>query len=253
MTGDAKREAARRRIAEQRAAEAAARATAGRRQRTLLGSVVAAVVVVVVVGVVIAVQTGRSSTAADAPVPAGTVADGTAIPVGEADAPVTVDVYEDFQCPFCAQLEAATGRTLEQLAADGDALVRYRPVAFLDHASADEYSTRALNAAGVVLDAAGVDAFVEFHGLLFGDQPAEGGPGLSDDQLVEYAARAGATGAAVEEGIRDLRFADWTERVTEAWSQAGITSTPTVLVDGTALEPAQLTADGLAAAVAAAG
>ncbi|WP_369130174.1 DsbA family protein [Modestobacter roseus] len=253
MSGENKRDAARRRIAEKRAAEAAARAAAERRRRTVIGGVVAAAVLVVALVVVVVVQTQRTSTAADAGAPAGTVADSTAFPVGDAGAPVTVTVYEDFQCPVCRSFEEANGDTLDQLVADGEIVLQYRPVAILDRFSTTDYSTRALNAAAVVADEAGIDAFEQFHDLLFADQPAENGPGLSDDQLIDYAAQAGATGEAVEQGITELRFEDWTAQVTEAFSQAGMTGTPTVLVDGEPLDNGtQLTPQGITAAVEAA-
>ncbi|MGY1640140.1 thioredoxin domain-containing protein [Geodermatophilus sp. SYSU D00703] len=215
MSAEDRREAARRPIAEERAAEARARAHAGRRRRTVVGGVVAAVVLVVAVVVVVVVQTARTSTPADA-VPAGTVDAGVGIPVGESDAPVTVDVYEDFQCPICASFEATSGATLDRLVEDGAIRLVYHPIAFLDRASTTDYSTRALNAAGVVLDRAGVEAFVRFHDLLFAQQPPEGGAGLSDDRLVDLAAQAGASDAAVGDGIRNRAFGDWTAQVIAA-------------------------------------
>ena len=106
------------------------------------------------------------------------------IVVGSADAPVTVDLYEDFQCPNCKAFEAESGSTLAQLVADGTVQAHYHGMAFLDTSANDQYSTRALNAAAVVLATAGPDAFQTFHDLLFANQPAEGGSGLTDDQLV---------------------------------------------------------------------
>jgi protein-disulfide isomerase len=249
VSAENRREVARRRIAEKRAAEALARAHAQRRRRAVVGAVVAAVVLVVAVGVVIAVQTARTSTSADAAVPAHTVDGGTGIAVGQADAPVTVAVYEDFQCPVCASFEAANGATLDQLVQDGTVRLVYHPIAFLDRASTTDYSTRALNAAGVVLDRAGVEPFARFHDLLFAAQPPEGGAGLSDDRLVDLAAQAGASGEAVGQGIRDRVFGDWVRQVTDAASRAGVNATPTVLVDGTPMDNAQLTPEGITAAV----
>ncbi len=244
--------AARQRIEARRAAEAAALAQAQRRRRTVIGGIAAAVAVLVALVVVVVVQTQRTATSADARVPADTVADGTAVRVGQADAPVTVTVYEDFLCPACKSFEDTSGDTLAALVADGTAAVEYRPVAILDHYSTDDYSTRALNAAGVVADAAGPEAFLAFHNLLFAAQPAEGGAGLSDDDLIALAGRAGATGEEVESGIRDRVYEDWTERVTDAASQAGLTGTPTILVDGEQLDLRQATPQGLEAAVRAA-
>ena len=249
MPADTTRRTNRERLAARRAAEAAARARAERRRRSVIGGVAAAAVVVVALVVVIVIQTARTSTSADAAAPANTV-DGTVIAVGSADAPVTVDVYEDFQCPNCKAFEDESGATLDQLVADGTVQARYHGMAFLDTNANDQYSTRALNAAAVVLATAGPDAFQTFHDLLFANQPAEGGSGLSDEQLVEFAGQAGATGSTVELGIRDLTYGDWVKTATDQASKDGVTGTPTVFVDGAKL--ADLSAAGLTAAVTAA-
>jgi protein-disulfide isomerase len=243
---------ARQRLEARRAAEAAALAQAQRRRRTLIGGVAPAVAVLVALVVVIVVQSQRTATAADAGTPANTVADATAVRIGQPDAPVAVTVYKDFLCPACKSFEDVSSPTLATLVADGTAAVEYRPVAILDRYSTDAYSTRALNAAGVGADAAGPEAFLAFHDLLFADQPAEGGVGLSDDELIALAERAGATGEKVESGIRSLVCEDWTRQVTDAASQAGLTGTPTVLIDGERLDLRQATPQGLEDAVRAA-
>jgi protein-disulfide isomerase len=242
------RAAARRRIAEKRAAEEAARAAAARRRRTIVVAVTAAVLVAVAIVVVIVIQSNRTATSTDAAVPGNTVDGGNVIVVGSTDAPVTVDLYEDFQCPNCKIFEDQTGETLAQLVADGTVQAHYHGMAFLDTSANDDYSTRALNAAAAVVDTAGPDAFEKFHDLLFANQPPETGSGLTDDQLVEYATQAGAEGA--EQDIRDLTYGDWVKTVTDQASKDGVTGTPTVFVDGTKLD--DLSPDGLTAAVDAA-
>ena len=246
----AKRAEARRRIEEKRAAEAAARARATRRRRTVLGGVVAAVALVVALIAVFAVQSSRTSTAADAAVPAHTIDHGMVIPVGSATAPVTIDLYEDLQCPVCKAFEAQSGRTMAQLVAAGTVQLHYHPMAFLDSSANQDYATRALNAAAAVLDAQGPDAFQKFHDVLYAHQPPETGPGLTDDQLIGYAAQAGGTGTTVADQIRDLSYGDWVEQVTDQASKDGVNQTPTVFVDGKQLST--LTPAGITAAVTAA-
>jgi protein-disulfide isomerase len=250
MSGESKREAARQRIAARRAAEAAERAVAERRRRTVIGGVVAAVVLVVVLVAVVVVQTHRTSASADAAAPAGTTGNGYVFAVGSADAPVTVDLYEDFQCPNCKALEDSTGSTIHDLVSAGTVQVHYHGMAFLDTDENGQYSTRALNAAAVVANAGGTDAYATFHDLLFANQPDEGGSGLTDDQLIAYALQAGASGATVESGITDLVYGDWVAQATDQASKDGVTGTPTVFVDGQKLT--DLTPDGLTAAVTAA-
>lgn len=245
------RQAARERIAARRAAELEAERLRRRTRTRLVAGIGVAVVVVVAVLVAVLVQSARTDTG-DAVAPANTAAgtEGTGFARGPADAPVVVDVYEDYLCPACRTFEQSAGATLDQLVADGEVLVRYRPVAILDRLSADGYSTRAANAAAVVADAAGADAFSAFSELLFDRQPAEGGPGLSDDELVALAAQVGATGPDVEGGIRDLRFGSWVADATDRASRDGLPGTPWILVDGNPIETPS--AEALAAAVRAA-
>jgi protein-disulfide isomerase len=246
---DARRQTNRERLAARRAAEAAARARAERRRRNLIGGVVAGVAVLVVLVVVIVVQMNRTATSPTAAAPKNV--DGTAIVVGSATAPVTVDLYEDFQCPNCKAFEAETGSTLAQLVAAGTVQAHYHGMAFLDTSANGKYSTRALNAAAAVVSAAGPDAFQKFHDLLFAHQPPETGNGLPDSQLVQYANQAGATGQAVQRAIADLTYGDWVKNATDQASEDGVTGTPTVFVNGQKL--ADLSAAGLTAAVSAAG
>jgi protein-disulfide isomerase len=246
---NAKRRAARARIEEKRAAEAAARARAQRRQRTLIGAIVAAVVVVAAVVLTIIAQNSRTAVAADAAKPANTVDNGQVIVVGQSSAPVTIDLYEDFQCPVCQNFEKTTGSTLASLVSAGTVQLHYHGMAFLDTSANDKYSTRALNAAAAVVNAAGPDAFQKFHDLLYANQPPEGGSGLTDAKLIAYAQQAGASGTSVESAIHDLTYGDWVKQVTDQASKDGVTGTPTVKVDGKTLETSQLTPDGVSAAV----
>ncbi|MCU1614029.1 MAG: oxidoreductase [Frankiales bacterium] len=244
-----KRAAARRRIEDKRAAEEVARSRAARRRRNLLGGVAAAVVLVLAVVTVFLVQSSRTATTANAPVPANTT--NGMIVVGNAGAPVTMDLYEDFQCPNCKAFEAQSGSTMAQLVAAGTVQLHYHGMAFLDTQANGGYSTRALNAAAVVVATAGPDAFQKFHDLLYANQPPEGGSGLTDSQLIAYAVQAGANRTAVSNPISDLRYGDWVKKVTSQASQAGVTGTPTVLVAGKALT--DLSPAGVTAAVQAAG
>jgi protein-disulfide isomerase len=245
-----KRAAARRRIEEKRAAEAAARAREARRRRTLIGGIGAAVVVIIALVVVFAVQSHRTSTSASAPVPAHTIGKGLVIPVGQANAPVAVNLYEDLQCPNCKAFEVASGSTLDQLAAQGKVVLHYHPMAFLDSSANQNFSTRALNAAAVVTDAAGDSAFKKFHDLIYAHQTPETGPGMTDAQLISFANQAGATGPQVASAIKDLKYADWVKKVTDQASKDGVTGTPTVIIGGK--EVANLSPAGITAAVKAA-
>lgn len=251
----AKRDAARQRIAEKRAAEAAARAREVRRRRTILGGVAAGVVLVIALVVVFAVQSNRTSTSATAAVPAHTIGNGLVIPVGSTTStsgasPVVVNLYEDLQCPNCKAFEAQSGGTLAGLVAQGKAVLHYHEMAFLDSSANQNFSTRALNAAAAVTNAAGDQAFQKFHDLVYAHQTPETGPAMTDAQLIAYAKQAGASGPAVADAIKNLTYADWTKKVTDQASKDGVTQTPTVIIGGKPLT--DLSPSGVQAAVASA-
>ena len=209
-----------------------------RRRRTLvIGGAIAAVLTLILLAGY-AVQSARDTTGEAGAVPSGTVGDGGyAVPYGQESAPVTVTVYEDFMCPFCGDFEEASASVLQRYVEFGDVQVHYRVLSFLDGASdGSDYSTRAMNALGVVLDTAGPDVAKRFHDLLFENQPEEGTSGPSDDELIAYAVEAGASEDAVSGPIRDRRFEQWVVNATDASSQEGVSSTPTVMVDGEVIE-----------------
>lgn len=241
------RREARRRRAEQALRE---RQAAERRRRLLsIGGVVVAVVVLIgaltwwqasrdTTGQVadnvpsVATATGSDSTPASV--------DGYGILVGQEDAPTTVTVYEDLQCPACANLEAQLGKQLAAAVDAGDVRLDYRLISFLDDYSTNDYSSRALNAALVVLDTAGVEAFRAFHDDLYANQPEEGGPGFEDDELIQRAVAAGAQEADIRQPIEDKIYAQWIENATDQMSRDGYNSTPTILIDGKDADPQAL-------------
>ena len=207
-----------------------------RRKRTVVVTLAVAAVLTLLLAIGYAVQSGRDTTGEAGAVPSGVV-DEYAVPRGQENAPVTVTIYEDFMCPFCGDFESASGDVLSEYVDAGDVQVHYRVVSFLDRFSdGSEYSTRAMNALGVVLDTAGPDVAADFHDRLFESQPAEGTSGLSDDELIDLAVQAGADKDAVSDPIRSVRFEQWVKNATDATSQEDVNSTPTVLVNGEKVE-----------------
>lgn len=203
---------------------------AERRRSVLLQGGVGLALVAVVVLATVAILSSGDEAPAPGVAPEAVNNDG-AIVVGNADAPVTVQVVEDFQCPACRAFEAAAGDLLEQYAASDDVRVEYRGIAFLDRASTTEYSSRALNASACVMSE-GTEVWKEFHDQLFLQQPPEGTDGLTDQTLIDIAVQAGAEEAAVEDCITGGEFRPWVQQTTQAALEDEVSSTPTVFVDG---------------------
>ncbi|MEH1013463.1 thioredoxin domain-containing protein [Micromonospora sp. CPCC 206060] len=215
-----------------------------RRKRTLWTSV-AAVAVLVIAGLIgWSIYSAQRSD--DYTAPTGSNDAGTGVVAGSG--PVTVDIYEDFLCPACQQFEQASGATIDQLISEGKVKVVYHPVAYLNRFSSTQYSTRSSAASGCAAEGG---KYREYAKALFAKQPPEGGAGLSDDELVNIAAGVGLDRDGFASCLREGTFKPWTEHVTEEASKAGITGTPTILVNGQQL--ADRSPEGLRAAVEAAG
>lgn len=153
---------------------------------------------------------------------------------------VNITVYYDYLCPYCGEFETANGTYIQQLVQNG-ATLEMHPIAILTTGSAGtRYSERAANAFACVANYE-PDVALAFNALLFANQPAEGSTGLSDSQLKDYVAQAGATDTdAINTCIDKQTFRSWVQAATSR-AQAGpipnsslskLSGTPTVLVNG---------------------
>ncbi|MFF9118583.1 DsbA family protein [Streptomyces massasporeus] len=160
-------------------------------------------------------------------VPAGASPSGDGIVVGTGQ--VQVDAFIDFLCPFCKQFEERSGPLLDELVADEVISLVYHPMGFLDGLSTTRYSSRASAASGCASDGG---HFMEYLYALFANQPPEGGPGLSDDELVQLGRAVGLADSSFAAGVRQGVYLDWSSYVTATAVQRGVGGTPTVAVRG---------------------
>ena len=211
---------------------------AERRRNVLIRGGLVAVVAVAVLAATIGVLAARDDdggTAASAAKPSSITAAGGVLR-GSASAKVTVQVFEDFLCPFCRTFEQESGSQLTEWAESDDVAVEYVPVNLLDDRSSDDYSSRAANAAACVY-VDDPEAWKPFHDALYDRQPEEGGPGLPDSTLASIAKEAGA--GDVSSCIANQSHVSWISQATE---DSGIPGTPTVKVNGQPLEDTNLEA-----------
>jgi protein-disulfide isomerase len=162
--------------------------------------------------------------------PAGASAEGDGIVLGTGS--VTVDIYVDFQCPFCRRFESVAGPTLDSLLESGTGRLVYHPLGFLDRISPTHYSSRAAAASACAADGG---MFKEYKDVLFANQPAEGGPGLSDEQLTELGLGLGLDASFVN-CVAVGAHLDWVPYVSVRAIERGVEGTPSVFVAGAPVE-----------------
>ncbi|MGV1004656.1 MAG: DsbA family protein [Candidatus Nanopelagicales bacterium] len=231
------------------AAKAEAEAAERRRERKIRVVGVAAVLAVVAGLLVAGILAGRgdetptvvaASPDPAAASPAGVQASTFGYPVGSgwkaknATKLPKLEVWEDFQCPGCGQLEAAAGSNLVNLADEGKVRLLLRPTFFLDNnlPQSNRSSQRATAAWGCAIDAGkGVD----YHSALFAAQPATEGEGFTDQKLLDLGQSVGLAGVELETFSNCVgadTYAAWAANSTQEFVAAGLNSTPTVLING---------------------
>ena len=148
---------------------------------------------------------------------------GNAPSKGDPKAPVTIVMFIDFQCPFSARAQPAL--MAELLAAypkDIRLVVKNLPLPFHEHAKL---------AAEAALAAHEQGKFWAMHDRLFANQKA-----LDPPALEEHARAIGLDVPRFRKALEDKRFLAAVEEDMRVAKEAGITGTPTFLINGKMLE-----------------
>jgi protein-disulfide isomerase len=145
---------------------------------------------------------------------------------GKADAPVTLVEYSDFQCPFCLRVMP----TLKQLRAKYGDKIR---IVWKDF-PLTQIHPQAFVAAQAGNCAREQGKFWELHDKMFGNQSA-----LQPDALKKYAADAGLDAAKFNQCLDSSKYEARVQEALSAGGKVGISSTPTVFVNGRMISGAQ--------------
>ncbi|MGW1738729.1 DsbA family protein [Nocardia sp. NPDC001965] len=225
-----------------------------RTRRILVQTAVAAVLVglIAAIGINVALKKAERDDPGPTPViaaqpgaaPGGVTASITeagAIRIGAPSATRTVRIVADLQCPACRRFEANYGQLLTDAVDAGTVAAEYDIIAFLDHASSTEYSSRAANASfcAAESDPSGYRSWLQ---TMFEHQPTEGGDGLPDSAIVEIARGAGYTAPEFARCVTDRTYRQFVRAHTSEILDSGIRSTPSIFLDGNPIDPGQLSA-----------
>jgi protein-disulfide isomerase len=239
------------------AARAAAEAEQKRRDRRvrLIGGAAILVAVALIIGLGVwgskqnSTASGSAGVVADAKVPSGvnanTDANAWGVPYNNVSGKPTLAIWEDFQCPSCAQFEKSFGAAVTKLADDGKVNLVWRTTTFLDAKLAatspnPNSSLKAAMAWGCAIDAGKKK---EYHSTVFANQPATEGDGFTDAQITEFAKTAGITGDALttfNSCVTATTYKQWVNNSAAAFKDSGVPGTPTAYLNGTEVPSATL-------------
>jgi protein-disulfide isomerase len=216
----------------------------------VLVTIAAVVIGVVVLGAAFLLTSQKGgSTALGSPIapqgsmvtPTGITANGRTL--GNADAKVTIDIYEDFQCTNCWTFtHTIEPQVLANYVATGKAKLVWHDFLVID---ANLGGTESLDAANAALCANDQGKFWQYHDWLFANQYAEGSGAFTKDRLKAIAAAMGSLDTAKFNSCVDAGTHN--TEVSSSKPPSGITGTPGIVVNGTALSSYGY--DSIAAAV----
>ena len=188
------------------------------------------------IGTLIVVQGGRSAKVDAAGLIAPTTASAVALvegrSVGRADAPVTLDVWSDFQCPACGQYASIVEPALiRDLVTPGTLRIVHHDAAFQGAKSKASYDESVEAGAGARC-AAEQGGYWPFHDWVFANQSGENKGAFADARLRAIAAAAGLD-VAVWDACRATGEKQAAVRAeTTKGASSGIDATPTMYING---------------------
>jgi protein-disulfide isomerase len=149
---------------------------------------------------------------------------------GDPDAPLVIQIFSDFQCPFCKRAVPTIERVLEEYEGQVQVVFRHYPLPFHQHAMP------AARASIEVYEQQGDEAFWKYHDLLF-----ENSKSLSRSTLERLANRVDGIdmdefGQALDQDEHRARVKKDQQAVKDAGMRIG---TPSFLIDGHLLQGAQ--------------
>lgn len=179
---------------------------------------IGAIVLIAVVAVVAVILLNNNSGFAGVPFPNG-------MTMGKTDAPVLIEEYSDFQCPYCERFyREQEPKIIADYVETGKARLQYVPYSFIGPES--------VSAAEAAYCAADQNKFWEFHYQLFNNQAAENSGAYSDANLNRYAASAGLNMSQFRACYQGNTYNQQVKDDVAKGLDRGVQGTPTFFVNG---------------------
>jgi len=159
--------------------------------------------------------------------------DGTAM--GDPNAPVLIQVFEDFQCPSCRQYsQDVEPAVVETYVATGKVRYEFHQYPFLDDRVATKESDQAANAS---MCAAEQGRFWDYHDILFANWNGENQGSFADKRLVAFAETIGLNMDQFNSCFDSNKYKAQIDADLNLGTQLGVTGTPSVFVNGKIVRP----------------
>ncbi|MFH1985470.1 MAG: thioredoxin domain-containing protein [Pseudomonadota bacterium] len=138
---------------------------------------------------------------------------------GPADAPVTIAVFDDYQCPYCARLEPLLEKISKQFPKEVKLVIKHYPLTNIHK--------HAFSAAVAALAAHRQGKFWEFHSEVF-----KHFKDLDEDKINQSAVAIGLNMDRFQKDRKDKALQDMVAADMNNGQQIGVKGTPTIYING---------------------
>jgi protein-disulfide isomerase len=150
--------------------------------------------------------------------------------MGDPKAPIVVEVYSDFQCPFCKKFtsEVEPG-IVKDFVATGKVYYKYIPYRVIGPESD--------SAASAAYCAGDQNKFWEYHDILFANQTGEEVGDFTDNRLLAFAEKIGLDTASFKACYTSNKYINQLQQDMDAGIKVKVDGTPSIYVNHTKVEP----------------
>jgi len=147
--------------------------------------------------------------------------------LGDANAPVTIIEFSDYECPFCKRHYTDThGQLIENYVNTGKVKIVFRDFPLSFH---DPLATKEAVAANCAKEQGGDSGYFAFHDEIF-ERTLSGGNGLDDAKIQTIASDLGLNISAFTSCLSDPAMTDEVKKDIADGSAAGASGTPSFII-----------------------
>jgi protein-disulfide isomerase len=147
--------------------------------------------------------------------------------MGDPNAPVKVDVWEDFQCSGClAYTKNLAPQIFQAYVETGKVYYTFHIYPFIDGGQGESHQ-----AANAAMCAAAQNRFWDYHDMLFANWLGENAGSYTDPRLVVFAQKIGLDMTAFNQCFQANTYADQIAQDVQAGAKLGVPPTPGIFVN----------------------
>jgi protein-disulfide isomerase len=167
--------------------------------------------------------------------------------LGDPNAPVKVDAYEDFRCSACLYFsQNVEPQIIQNYVATGKAYLSYHFFIVIDNNDGTDASNRSANAA---LCASEQNRFWDYHDTLYANQITESASLFTDARLIKMAENLTLDMSAFNQCYQAKKYASVVQNDITLGQSLKITGTPSIFVNGKFVSNFSLTSQAIDSAL----